>query len=213
MKARVATAALLALCGCTPPSMEPASVTPPQSCYRQILGSAEHQALKFKLPPFEFGSLPGQAKLADPTMATPEEAKLVLSLHQKYLVPCRQEAIIRLGAMPEIVAILVESFARSDASYLKLVERKMSWGEYNKEVHALRVDTRSRLAAAEQQANGGPERLAQDARRRQAAMVALESWKRQQQVLVQKQRLLNPGDPARLNDCTYVGTTVSCSAL
>lgn len=213
MKARVATAALLALCGCTPSSMEPASVNPRQSCYQQMLGSPEHQALKSKLPPFELGSLPSPARQADPTMATPEEARLVLSLHQKYVVPCRQDGIIRLGAMPAVVAVLVESFARSDASYLKLAENKMSWGEYNKEVHALRVGTRARLDAAEQPTNAGPDRLTQDARQRQAAMVALENWKRQQQALVQKQRLLNPGDPARLNDCTYVGLAVSCSAL
>lgn len=213
MKAGVATAALLALCGCVPPNVEPTSVTPQQSCYQRILGGPEHQALKAKLPPFEFGSLPSQAKQSDPTLATPEEAKLVLSLHQKYVVPCRQEAIIRLGAKPAVVAILVESVAKADASYLKLVEHKISWGEYNKEVHALRVDTRARLADAEQPSNVGSERLAQDARQRQAALVAFANWKRQQQVLVQKQRLLNPGDPARLNDCTYVGMAVSCSAL
>ena len=44
-------------------------------------------------------------------------------------------------------------------------------------------------------------------------MVALKNWKRQQQALVQKQRLLNPGDPARLNDCSYLGTTVTCPTL
>lgn len=55
----------------------------------------------------------------------------------------------------------------------------MSWGEY------LRVDTRARLAvAARQQNNPGIEDLAQDGRQRQAAMVALENWKRQQQALV-----------------------------
>lgn len=115
---------------------------------------------------------------------------------------------------PAIVAILVESFVTSDANYLKLVDRKMSWGEYNREVHALRIDTRARLAAAaRQQNNPGLEDLAQDARQRQAAMLALENWKRQQQALVQKQRLLNPGDPARLNDCSYLGTTVTCTTL
>lgn len=224
MKTFVAAVTLLALCACMPTAVEAGqpsaqlaqsrSGDPADLCQQQLLASPEYQALKSKLPPFGPGSLPSQARQADPTMATPEEAKLVLSFHQKYVVLCRQEALPRSSAMgPQVVVVLVESFARSDASYLKLVERKMSWGEYNREVHALRVDTRARLAAAGQQNNPGLEDLAQDARQRQAAMVALENWKRQQQELVRKQRQLNPGEPARLNDCTYLGATVTCTSL
>jgi len=225
MRAFVATVTLLALCGWLPPASEarqasaqlgpPRSADPADLCQQQMLASPEYQALKSKLPPLEPGSQPSQAQQADPTMATPQEAKLVLSFHQKYVVPCRQEGLMRSSTMgPAIVAILVESFARSDASYLRLVERRMSWGEYNREVQALRTDTRARLAtAAGRQNNPGLEDLAQDARQRQAAMVALENWKRQQQALVQKQRQLNPGDPARLNDCTYLGETVTCTTL
>ena len=225
MKAFVATATLLAVCACAPPALEAGQpntpLGPPRSgdaadfCYQQMLASAEERALKSKLPPIELGSLPSPAQQGDPTMATPQEAKLVLSFHQKYVVPCRQEGLMRSSTMgPAIVAILVESFATSDANYLKLVERKMSWGAYNREVHALRIDTRARLAAAaRQQNNPGLEDLAQDARQRQAAILALETWKRQQQALVQKQRQLNPGDPARLNDCTYLGATVTCTSL
>jgi len=54
---------------------------------------------------------------------------------------------------------------------------------------------------------------AADARYRQAAMIALDAWKRRQQELVEKQRLLNPGDPAHRNDCTYFGATVTCATL
>ena len=223
MRTFVAAVTLLALCGCTPPAFEagrpttqlgqPRSGDASDFCYQQMLASAEEKALKAKLPPIELGSLPSQAQQADPTMATPQEAKLVLSFHQKYVVPCRQEGLMRSSTMgPAIVVILVESFAKSDANYLKLIERKMSWGEYNREVHALRVDTRARLAAAvAQQNNPGLEDLAQDAQQRQASMVALENWKRQQQALVQKQRLINPADPARLNDCAYLGATVTCT--
>lgn len=44
-------------------------------------------------------------------------------------------------------------------------------------------------------------------------MAALEHWKRPQQILMAKQRQLNPADPARLNDCTYPGATVICPSL
>ena len=222
MRVFITAVASLALCGCTTPGVEPIHVSPPSGrsqsadpadlCYRQMLTSPEYQAVRSKLPPLEPGSLPSQAQQANVTMATPEEARLVLSLHQKYVVPCRQEGLVRTSAMgPAVVVILVESFARSDANYLKLVARKMSWGEYNRETHALRVDTRARLAAAGQQTNPGLEDLAREARQRQAAMAALDDWKRQQRALVQKQRQLNPGDPARVNDCTYLGATVTCT--
>lgn len=87
---------------------------------------------------------------------------------KKYVVPCREEGLIRSSAMgPAIVVILVHSFAKSDATNLKLVERQMSWGDYNREVHAFRVDTRARLVAAGQQNNPGLEDLARDAPRRE----------------------------------------------
>ena len=107
---------------------------------------------------------------------------------------------------------MVEGFATADALILKLVEGKMTWGEYNGTIQALRTDARAYLAAvaARQHSNPGLEDLAEDARQHQAAMVALENWKRQQQALVQKQRQFNPGDPARLNDCTYFSATVTC---
>lgn len=219
MRSFVAAVTLLALFGCTPSASaqlgQPRSADPTGSCYQQMLASAEYHALKSKFPPLEVGSLPSQAQLVDSTLATPQEAKLVLSFHQKHVVSCRQEGLMRSSTMgPAIVVILVESFAKSDAAYLKLVERKMTWGEYNREAHALRVDTRARLAAAaSRQNNPGLEDVAQDARQRQTAMVALDNWKRQQQALVQKQRQLNPGDPARLNDCTYLGATVTCTTL
>ena len=138
MRAFVATVTLLALCGWLPPAIEarqasaqlgpPRSADPADLCQQQMLASPEYQALKSKLPPLEPGSQPSQAQQADPTMATPQEAKLVLSFHQKYVVPCRQEGLMRSSTMgPAIVAILVESFAKSDASYLRLVERRMSW--------------------------------------------------------------------------------------
>jgi hypothetical protein len=223
MRTFVAIVALLALCGCASP---PASPTPTigqsngqyadnaESCYRQMLASREVQALKGRLPPLEFGSLPSQAQQADGALATPEEVKLVLSYHQKHVVPCRQDGLVSAGRLgPEVTLILVESFVRADANYLKLIEGQISWGEYNREVHALRVDTRARLGAAIQEIQADRQDLAREAGQRQAAMIALDNWRRQQQALIARQRRLNPQDPARLNDCTYFGTTVSCAVL
>ena len=226
MRAFVAAATVLALCGCTPPALDarqlgaqPGSPRPREAtdfCLQQMLASPEIQALKSKFPPLEPGSSPSQAQLADPTVATPQEAKLVLSFHQKYIVPCRQDGLARTSTIgPQPAAIAIEGFATADALILKLVEGKMTWGEYNSKIQVLRTDARAYLAAvaASQHNNPGLGDLAEGARQHQAAMVGLENWKRQQQALVLKQRQLNPGDPARLNDCTYLGATVTCTSL
>jgi hypothetical protein len=226
MRAFVAAAMLLALCGCAPPALkaghlgaQPGSPRQREAtdfCLQQMLASPEIQALKSKFPPLNPGSSPSQAQLADPTLATPQEARLVLSFHQKYIVACRQAGLARTSAIgPRPVAIVIEGFATADALILKLVEGKMTWGEYNSKIQVLRSDPRAYLAAvaASQHNNPGLDDLAEGARQHQAAMVALENWKRQQQALVRKQRQLNPGDPARLNDCTYLGAAVTCTAL
>jgi hypothetical protein len=134
--------ALLALGG--PSAAQPAWSA--EECYRRQVASREHQALKAKLPPMEPGSLPSLAQQADPTKATAEEAAMIRSLHQNYIVPCRQGALRSpTNADPAVLVVLAESFAKSDASYLALIERKITWGEFNRQVAALRTETRARL--------------------------------------------------------------------
>lgn len=91
----------------------------------------------------------------------------------------------------------------------------MTWGEYNRKILALRAGAPAHLAGVVARLHKEPalDDLAEDARHQQTAMAAFENWKRQQQTLVQKQRQLNPDDPARLNDCTYFGPTVTCTPL
>jgi hypothetical protein len=133
--------ALIVACG------RPTAATA-QDCQQRMLASAEYQALRGKLPPIELGTLPSLEQQADKTRATAEEARLVKAFHQKYVGPCRQEGMQYWSRTnPAAAAVLSESFTRSDASYLALVEGKITWGEYNKQVLALRNDTRAKLLA------------------------------------------------------------------
>src|ERR1044072_668943 len=167
-------------------------------CLQQMLPSREYQALKAKFPPLEHAASPSLAQQADPTRATSEETKLILSFHQKYQLPCRQDTLLAISrGQPAAVLVLAESFVRSDANYLNLVERRIPWGEYNKEVKAFRHDFAVRLMAAAQAIESDredPQRY--QARQRQAA-AALSDWTRQQQGLVRLQRLVNPTEQAR----------------
>jgi hypothetical protein len=219
MRAFVAVVALLALCGCESPRGDSAAPSPPQAlpadtdpCFRQVLADPEYQPLRGKLPPHGLDALPSQEQRADATMATPEQARLVASYHQQHVVPCRPDALLAASQIgPAFVVIVVETTIRGDANYLKLVEGKISWGEYNTELYALRVDAMARLLAARREFEAGQHNEVYEAGQRQAAMIAFGTWKRQQQDLVRTLKLLNPGEPTRLNDCSYFDTTVSCT--
>jgi len=225
MRAFVLIAALLlALCGRAAHGDDRAGSGPDQGaleqsgpgndelCLQRMLPSREYQALKAKFPPLEHAASPSLAQQADPTRATSEETKLILSFHQKYQLPCRQDTLLAISrGQPAAVLVLAESFVRSDANYLNLVERRITWGEYNKEVKAIRHDFAVRLMAAAQAIESDrqdPQRY--QARQRQAA-AALSDWTRQQQGLVRLQRLVNPTEQARASDCHYVGTTLTCT--
>jgi len=225
MRAFVLIAALLlALCGRAALGDDRAGSGPDQGaleqsgpgndelCLQRMLPSREYQALKAKFPPLEHAASPSLAQQADPTRATSEETKLILSFHQKYQLPCRQDTLLAISrGQPAAVLVLAESFVRSDANYLNLVERRITWGEYNKEVKAIRHDFAVRLMAAAQAIESDrqdPQRY--QARQRQAA-AALSDWTRQQQGLVRLQRLVNPTEQARASDCHYVGTTLTCT--
>jgi hypothetical protein len=224
MRAFVLIAALLlALCGRAAlgddradsgadPALEQSGPGNGELCLQRMLPSREYQALKAKLPPLEHAASPSPAQQADPTRATSEETKLILSFHQKYQLPCRQDTLLAISrGQPAAVLVLAESFVRSDANYLNLVERRITWGEYNKEVKAIRHDFAVRLMAAAQAIESDrqdPQRY--QARQRQAA-AALSDWTRQQQGLVRLQRLVNPTEQARASDCHYVGTTLTCT--
>jgi len=162
MRAFVLIAALLlALCGRAAHGDDRAGSGPDQGaleqsgpgndelCLQRMLPSREYQALKAKFPPLEHAASPSLAQQADPTRATSEETKLILSFHQKYQLPCRQDTLLAISrGRPAAVLVLAESFVRSDANYLNLVERRITWGEYNKEVKAIRHDFAVRLMAA-----------------------------------------------------------------
>jgi hypothetical protein len=216
-------ALLLALCGRAAlgddradsgpdPALEQSGPGNNELCLQRMLPSREYQALKAKLPPLEHAASPSLAQQADPTRATSEETKLILSFHQKYQLPCRQDTLLAMGrGRPAAVLLLAESFVRSDANYLNLVERRITWGEYNKEVKAIRHDFAARLIVAAQAIESDwQDPQVYQVRQRQAA-AALSDWTRQQRGLVRLQQLVNPTEQARASDCHYVGTTLTCT--
>lgn len=156
MKAVFLGIAILVIGGC-------ASKTPPEAarvhgiaatdapaidaCWRRVLTSPQHQALKGKMG--DHADSPTAAMKSDPTKATPREAALLQSLQQDYVARCRGMALAAAAKVhPAIVAILTDSYARSDVNTARLVRREISWGEYVSESQAIVTHRRAELLAA-----------------------------------------------------------------
>ena len=156
MKAIFIGIALLAVAGCggkTPPEAARvhgiAATDAPaiDACWRKVLTSPQHQALKAKMG--DHADSPTTAMKSNREKATPQEAALLLSLQQDYLAPCRTMALAAAAKVhPAIVAILTDSYARSDANTARLVRREISWGEYVSENQAIVTHRRAELLAA-----------------------------------------------------------------
>lgn len=152
----VAVAAVLALGGC-------ASSTPPEAarvqgiaatdapaidaCWRKALASPQYRALRDRMG--DHADSPTATMKTNPAKATPQEAALLRSFQQEYLLPCRRMALESAAKVhPAITAILVDSYARADANTARLVDRDITWGEYVSENQAIVTDRRAELLAA-----------------------------------------------------------------
>lgn len=117
------------------------------ACWRKVLTSPQHQALKEKMG--DHADSPTSAMKSNREKATLQDAALLLLLQQDYLGPCRKMALAAAAQVhPAIVAILTDSYARSDANTARLVRRDISWGEYVSENQAIVTHRRAELLAA-----------------------------------------------------------------
>ena len=156
MKAIFIGIALLAVAGCAgkaPPEAARvhgiAATDAPaiDACWRKVLTSPQHQALKDRTG--DHADSPTAAMKSNPAKATPQEAVLLRSLQQDYLVPCRRMALESAAKVhPAIAAILTDSYARADANAARLIDREITWGEYVSENQAIVTHRRAALLAA-----------------------------------------------------------------
>jgi hypothetical protein len=153
-------------------SVAKASAPKSEACWARMEASPEYVALKDKLGGEDDTGLALQMNATKPT---PEEAAQALVLHDQYVVPCRKlAAAAAYEANPSIGAAVLETFARQDALYAKLLRGEMTWGEYATQRIAVRQDGRAQIAAIQQriQEQLGQSHAAESAQRA-AAMQAL----------------------------------------
>jgi hypothetical protein len=157
---------------------------------------------------------PSLAAQTNSSKANPEEIRAVFAVHAA-MAPCRK---IRIEAANEVSPILVpplvENYARNDATYVALVEGKVTWGEFTRAIGAAHIEGKQKFAAAIAQVGQGlnQSHAAEMARRQQAA-AALSNWAYQQQVLLQNQQMINAMNQPRMTNCQYVGAYLQCTSF
>lgn len=181
------------------------------ACDQRLEQSAPYQALKSRLGPTS-GTIPLALK-ASPDKASPAEVQQIFALHQEYMTPCRKLKLEALAQMhPALVGVIAEYYAKTDAALVQLTNRQITWGQYMTQKDAINVEANARYdaAAAEIRKDLNRSHALEMARRQQAAN-ALAQFAYQQQVLQQRQQMIDAANRPRLTTCQYYGATLNCT--
>jgi hypothetical protein len=148
---------------------------------------------------------------ADTAMITPEEAAAVMDV-RNYQEGCRQQFLEHLtGRMAAAKPVFLDSWARSDANLVGLINKKLSWGDYNLKRAESTSQFNKELAEVDRRTVEGlnQEHQAQVKAVKDTA-AALQRWNDQQQ-------LLNAINRPRVYDtsCNQAvpGGTVNCNTV
>lgn len=161
--------------------------------------------------PLDGRTSPTLSQLADRSFATEEHASIIITIHNEMAV-CREQLIeASMPVLPGIIPIFVRYYHESDINLVDLMERKITWGDYNKQKVRLRDENmdKARIALTQLQrdleASHNAELLQQ-----QIALASLSNWAVQQQALVQRQQLINSLNRPVVTSCSSAGTFVRC---
>ena len=106
------------------------------ACIAKVKQMPEYRLLAPYLPEGS-ASLAAQA---NPAKATPAEIKAVFVV-QEAGAECRKIALEGMGSLnPDLMALLAYAYAKVDAAYLGIVEKKMTWGEFVRVREAARAE-------------------------------------------------------------------------
>lgn len=181
------------------------------ACAAAVEVTPAFQLLKRYFPLKEAPSLQMQANRSK---ATPEEARAIFEAHSS-VAPCRKIRIETANAVdPLLAAPFAELYARTDAVYLGVAEKKITWGEFAQGYWAASAEFQKQYSAAAAQIKQG---LSQshdaEVARRQRAAAAFSQWAQQQELLMQQQQVINAMNQPRMTNCSYIGTQLNCTTF
>jgi len=179
-----------------------ATVAQLEACVLAIYNSPEAEPLRPHLP-FKVQEATLQ-QMTDTSKATDEQVNAIFALHPK-LQACRQVELQNLAtATPSVVPILVSAFNKDDESLIDLIQRKVTWGDFIRQLKSISLEAQRELTDEGQRIKSNLQRSHEaELAQRQAAANALAQF-------AQTQALINSMNRPVMTNCTGVGNTVNC---
>lgn len=123
------------------------------ACMQRIAQNPANREVAIHLP--LDGQDPTPAQLADGAPPTAAEAEALRGIHQD-VIACREKTLASFAAIsPEAIPVAKDAYRKSDEVMDQLINRKISWGEANRQKSALRASLTAKLQAIENRAAMG----------------------------------------------------------
>lgn len=183
------------------------------SCWSRARAQDGYVALSNRLA-LRYGVPPTLAQRSDTGKPTPDERQMLSDLHRDWLTSCRKAAIDGSVAMlPASHHPMMRYAEREDAVYAGLVQGRLTWGDANTQLAAIRLETDNAMyEVASKTAQDLRRQHAHEIERRAAAMVALGqvlSDFADQRIEAERQRQQST---PRQTICQNVGGYLSCTS-
>lgn len=181
-----------------------------EACIAKVKEMPEYRLLAAYLPEGS-ASLAAQA---NPAKATSAEIKAVFVV-QAAGAECRKINLEGMGSLnPDLMVLLARAYAKVDAGYLGIVERKMTWGEFVRAREATRTEFLDQATAVVRQMDRELQasHKAEVDQYKEAAKAIL-IWSEQQHAMYQRQKLIEAINRPRTTNCQYIGNRVTCTTF
>jgi hypothetical protein len=212
-------AASLSLAGCATEAQRIASSIRSQSaeavaagkqCLSEIAANPQYASIA-KHAPLD-GTPASVAQKADESLATPQEAQTVLAWRSD-IGQCRQtftESAQRFA--PAAVPALLEASNASDAVWVKVVHRQITWGTALQQAADIQAAIQAKGVEVEKEMQASLEQQNQtELAQRRAVAAAFGQALKDASDNMQRQQLINAIDRPRTTNCSAFGNSASCA--
>jgi hypothetical protein len=113
-------------------------------CFQRIQSNPAYQGVVRHMN-IDGNKSPSLEQLTDAAMPTDEEIQVIMAVHSD-MVECREQFLQDYGKIfPNVIPLMRQLYSSSDLIFADLVERKITWGDANKERAELRKELALKL--------------------------------------------------------------------
>ena len=116
-----------------------------QQCIQEIEFKPAYQGIAQHIPLNSDKKGPTLEQLTDTGTPSDEDVQAIIAMH-KDKTACREQVLeFNKEFNPGTVPMMLQAYDAADLITADLIQRKITWGEYNKKITALKDDFRSKL--------------------------------------------------------------------